>query len=111
MTCSSYGVFFGLASACFSCVSASSYFCAFSASCAAFRNFADSLLTLFSSFLSLSAATAGFDAGTRLATPATATPSTSDANRLARELEWVCMALYRIVDRSVLELGSVDEAD
>src|SRR5512140_1778142 len=114
MTCWSYGVFLAFESASFRWVTASSYFWACSASCAAFSGLARSLLTLFSSFFS---AATTVEVGTRPATLVTATPRMSAATTLAREeLQFTFMGFFRIAVglRSLgllTELGGVDEAD
>src|SRR3569832_93417 len=99
MMCWSYGVFFALPSASFSLAMASGicFFCR--ASCAAFRDGASSLETLFLSF-SLSAAKAGPE--TRTAEAATvATPRTC---RLVKLFTF-------IVGPLIVELGCIYKAD
>src|SRR5437868_7063871 len=101
MTCSSYGVFFGLPSASLSFARASEYFFAFKASCAAFNVLASSLLTFFSS-----AANAGLP-GTSPAAPTTAALTMSAATRL--DLTFIMW--FGISCGLVFEFGCVHEPD
>src|SRR5689334_8945682 len=101
MICWSYGVFFGFDSASFSFTSASAYFgfLPWVASCAAFRVFASSLLTV----CFFSCAAAGLL--TKLVRPTTATPSTSAASLL--DLEFMGIVLLELAE-DVLGGGNLE---
>src|ERR1700730_18344469 len=108
MMCSSYGVFFGFASASFSFVSASEYFFPLTASEASLSVLASSLLTVF--FFLSSAANAGLPDITATA-PTSAAPMTPAPTTRRTALLFAFMMWFRIVKSLVLELRSIHESD